>query len=234
ENFEDPSVWGSLRTTVSGNRNYQAADSVTRRGVTWDAYFDTLDYVTTEQRFHRLPGETDAEFAANAWGFTAITRRNTYEAFKGSSVRALYGVGGYIDTISGYTYDDSSGTYSPEAQLTMRVGGALYDFNGDNDIAYSTSFPNLSPRFFGVIDTAGFNDFAYITNVGYGVETTGGHTAYYGPIIWGDSFTIAPSASVVPLPPSGWLFLSALAALAGLGRLAAGRDRTLPRAHSIA
>jgi hypothetical protein len=224
ENFEDTATWGGLRTLGT----YHAADSVTAQGITWDAYYNTLDYVTTQQRFHALPGESNAQFLSNYWGFTVITRRNSNDAFKGASNQVLYGVGGYIDTVSGYTYDDTTATYSPEAQLTMRVGGQLFTFGGNNDIAWGTPTgnPNLAPRFFGVIDTDGFQDFAYITDVGYGVEAAGPEVGYYGPIIWGDNFTFAslpatppPGTPVdplpVPLPPSRYLWLLGLILLLG-------------------
>jgi hypothetical protein len=229
ENFEGP-AWDGLRTSVDifGSRTYHAADSFAHQGITWDAYYDTMDYVTTEQRFHALPGEDSAAHLANAWSLTAVTQRQTNEAFRGIAAGTLFAVGGWLDTNVGSKYDEDCACYLPKMDVFVRLdNGPVEDFGKDNALVYDPgNYPGMATRFFGIVDTDGFQQFAFLTDTGYGCETSGGHSCYYGPMLWADNFTFAQT-SEVPLPPAAWMFASGLFSMAEVARRQRG-------AHNLA
>ena len=117
------------------------------------------------------------------------------DGFAGSSTSTLFGVGGWIDT------------NTPFAALSLFIDGNKVDFGnlpggGDADVL------GTAARFFGVIDTAGFNGFLF-------QETEG--TFDDQKFIFADDFTIAGAGlgsgtvSTVPLSDTMVLYLLALA-----------------------
>jgi hypothetical protein len=222
-------VWNGLRTSIdsSGHRAYQPAPSATSQGITWQGTY--LSPITTEQRNNALPGETPAAQLANAWSLTAITRRYELDFFTGSSANKLYGVGGWFDSVSAYKsdYDTNPITYLPKGHMFVSLDGSAYnDFGagGDTDPdklinAIGLFCPTCAnvPRFFGIIDTAGFNTFTFGSDQGTAVEYGGApgensEFVYRGPIVYADNFTFGgttvPSAAPIP-EPSTWATMMA-------------------------
>lgn len=227
ENFEGEE-WEGLRTTRDSgfHPTYRTAAAATSLGITWEGpgYQSPL---TTEQRFHFLPGEDAASHAANQWALTAVTRRADYDAFRGTSTTTLYGVGGWFDSMSGYKYDEDSQSYIPQGHLFVSLDGGLsYDdfgAGGDADpyklvnaIAY-----DRPPRFFGIVDTDGFDSFIFrsdqllLTDTG-GFPGESSEPGFYGPVVYADSFTFA-AAQAIP-EPSVWEAMMAGLLLIGLRR----------------
>jgi len=233
ENFED-GAWDGLRTTrdVGYHPTYQTAAAATSLGITWQGP-SYQSPITTESRFHKLPGEDSAAYAADKWALTAVTRRNgDLDSFKGTSANLLYGVGGWFDTTSGYKYDEDSASYIPKGHMFVSLNGGLtyndFGAGGDDDpyklinaIAY-----DKPPRFFGIIDTAGFNSFLFssdqllLTDTG-GFPGESSEPGFYGPIVFADNFTFAATQAIPE--PSTWATMLAGLLLIGLrlGRLAA-------------
>ena len=221
ESFEG-SAWSGLRTTtdVYGHTTYLTAPTVASNGVTWDSNYTNLGInITTQQRNQALPGESNADYLANAWSLASVTRRQTNDELAGSSAAKLYGIGGWISTIAGDKYDEDSGTYIPSAHIWVNVNGVYYNFGagGDTDPnhlgnAISSTAP---PRFFGVVDTAGFQRFVFVSDVSTTTDSAGGNSAYYGPLVLGDNFTFGSSSvpNAVPLPQAWLLFASGLGLL---------------------
>lgn len=237
ENFEG-AAWESLRTTrdVGYHPSYQVAATATSQGITWNGP-SYRSPITTEQRFHPLPGETATAYTANAWALTAVTRRNgDLDAFQGSSAITLYGVGGWFDSLSGYKYDEDSQSYLPKGHMFVSLNGSstYNDFGagGDTDpnklinaIAY-----DKPPRFFGIIDTAGFNSFNFVSDQltltdagGFPGETS--EPGFYGPVVYADNFTFA-AAPAVP-EPEVWKDILAGLLLMGIGSARRSRNRPL-------
>jgi hypothetical protein len=230
ENFEG-AAWDGVRTTVdsTGHRDYHVAAAVTNQGIAWEgpSYMSPL---STSPRFHLLPGEDSAGWAANKWGLVAVTRRSEVDAFKGTSAGTLYGVGGWFDTLSGYKFDEDSASFIPKGHMFVSLNGmAANDFGagGDTDpsklinaITYDTP-----PRFFGIIDTDGFNSFNFFSDQ-LAVTETGGfpgessEPGFYAPIVYADNFTFA-ALQAIP-EPSAWASMAAGLVLVGL-RLSAMR-----------
>ncbi|MGB9130518.1 MAG: PEP-CTERM sorting domain-containing protein [Thiobacillus sp.] len=242
ENFEG-AAWDGVRTTVdvNGHRDYHVAASVTNQGITWQgpSYMSPL---STSPRFHLLPGEDSAGWAANKWGLVAVTRRSEVDAFKGTSASTLYGIGGWFDTLSGYKYDEDSSSYIPAGHMFVGLNGSLaandFGAGGDTDpsklinaIAYNTP-----PRFFGIIDTDGFNSFNFFSDQLTVTETGGfpgesSEPGFYAPIVYADNFTFAAAQAIsepVPGPapepasvpePSTWAsMVTGLVLLLGMRR----------------
>lgn len=225
ENFEG-AAWDGVRTTVdvTGHRDYHVAAAVTSQGITWQgpSYMSPL---STSPRFHHLPGEDAAGWAANQWGLVAVTRRAEVDAFKGTSATMLYGVGGWFDTLSGYKYDEDSASYIPAGHMFVSLNGSpvANDFGagGDTDptklinaIAY-----DQPPRFFGIVDTAGFNSFNFFSDQLVVTETGGfpgesSEPGFYAPIVYGDNFTFA-AIQAIP-EPGVWASMTAGLLLLGL------------------
>jgi len=217
ENFEG-AAWDGVRTTVdvNGHRNYHVAAAVTNQGITWQgpSYMSPL---STSARFHLLPGEDSAAWAANRWGLVAVTRRSEVDAFKGTSASTLYGIGGWFDTLSGYKYDEDSASYIPTGHMFVRLNGSLgandFGAGGDTDPykLINAITHDTPPRFFGIIDTDGFNSFNFFSDQLTVTETGGfpGETSepgFYAPIVYADNFTFAAAQAVsepVPGPVPG-------------------------------
>jgi hypothetical protein len=125
ENFEG-AAWDGLRTTrdIGAHPTYHTAAAATSRGITWEGP-SYQSPITTEQRFHFLPGEDSASYAANKWALTAVTRRADLDTFKGTSANMLYGVGGWFDSMSGYKYDEDSQSYLPKGHMFVSLDGGL-------------------------------------------------------------------------------------------------------------
>lgn len=224
EDFEGP-AWQALRTTrdTAGHPRYRTAASVASQGITWEApsYQSPL---STEQRFHRLPGEDAAAYAANRWALTAVTRRTEVDAFAGGSAAGLVGVGGWFDTTSGYKYDEDSARWIPEGHLFVSLdGGVDNDFGAGGD-ADPTKLGNAlaydqPPRFFGIIDTDGFNVFRFTSDQSLVTQTDGlpgemSEPGFYGPIVYADRFTFGV-AQAVP-EPGTWAVMSVGLVFVGL------------------
>lgn len=242
ENFEG-GAWDGLRTTrdVGYHPTYQTAAAATSLGITWKGPSYSSP-ITTEHRFHNLPGEDAAAYAANSWALTAVTRRNgDLDAFSGTSADLLYGAGGWFDTTSGYKLDEDSGLYIPKGHMFVSLdGGLTYDdfgAGGDADpfklinaIAY-----DQPPRFFGIIDTDGFNSFIFSSDQLVVVEAGGfpgesSEPGFYGPVVFADSFTFAATQAVPE--PGVWATMLAGLSLIGLrlGRRAV-KKRTIGDTH---
>jgi hypothetical protein len=225
ENFEG-AAWDGLRTTrdIGAHPTYHTAAAATSQGITWEGP-SYQSPITTEQRFHFLPGEDSASYAANKWALTAVTRRADLDTFKGTSANMLYGVGGWFDSMSGYKYDEDSQSYIPKGHMFVSLdGGLTYDdfgAGGDADpyklinaIAY-----DKPPRFFGIVDTAGFNSFIFrsdqllLTDTG-GFPGESSEPGFYGPVVYADSFTFAATQAVPE--PSIWTAMTAGLLLLGL------------------
>lgn len=225
ENFEG-AAWDGLRTTrdIGYHPTYHTAASATSLGITWEGP-SYMSPITTEQRFHYLPGEDSASYVANKWALTAVTRRAEYDAFHGSSANTLYGVGGWFDSMSGYKYDEDSQSYIPKGHMFVSLDGGLsYDdfgAGGDADpyklinaIAY-----DQPPRFFGIIDTDGFNSFIFLSDQLLVTETGGfpgesSEPGFYGPVVFADSFTFAATTAIPE--PNPWSAMAAGLLLIGL------------------
>lgn len=225
ENFQG-GVWDGLQTTVnvSGNRTYSATQTATSQGITWTPP-SYNSYITTEQRSHALPGETPADL----WSLTAVTRRNgDFDAFTGSSVNTLFGVGGWFDSLSAYKFDEDANANIPKGHMFVSLDGVAannFGAGGGSDPnklvnAIGQFCPTCAnvPQFFGIINTAGFNKFAFISDQGTALEI--GPGAYYGPIVYADRFTFsgtAPTAANIP-EPSTWASMMAGLLLLGMMR----------------
>lgn len=222
----DGSVWDASRTTrdVGGHPSYHTTATATSQGITWQgpSYFSPL---TTEQRFHYLPGEDATAYVANKWALTAATKRHDYDAFHGTSATTLYGVGGWFDSVSGYKFDEGSQSYIPKGHLFVSLDGGPYsDFGagGDTDpyklinaIVYDKPAP-----FFGIIDTAGFHTFNFWSDQLLVTETGGfpgesSEPGFYAPVVYADNFTFA--AAEIPAVPEPGVWIAMLAGLPLLG-----------------
>lgn len=224
EDFQGP-AWDGLRTTrdSAGHPRYRTAPAVTSRGITWvgPSYRSPL---STEPRLHSLPGEDAAAYAADRWALTAVTRRAETDAFGGSSVAPLYGVGGWFDTTSGYKYDEDSGRWIPEGHLFVSLdGGAVSDFGAGGDADPAKRGNALAydqpPRFFGIVDTEGFTSFRFVSDQLLLTQADGrpgemAEPGFYGPIVYADRFTFAV-AQAVP-EPGTWGVMAVGLLLVGL------------------
>ena len=226
ENFEG-AAWGGLRTTrdVGYHPTYHTAAEVTNLGITWTGP-GYRSPITTEQRFHYLPGEDAAAYAANSWALTAVTRRNgDLDTFSGTSANTLYGVGGWFDTMSGYKYDEDSQSYIPNGHMFVSLDGDLsyndFGAGGDTDpykLINAITY-DKPPRFFGIIDTAGFNSYTFLSDQLVLTDTGGfpGETSepgFYGPVVYADSFTFAATQAVPE--PGVWVVMLAGLSLIGV------------------
>lgn len=195
EGFENDSVWGTVRTTI-GDPN--AASSITSKGVTWTSN-NTVSNVTTSSGAART----------GQWGFYSSPHGefisphtdDVPDGFRGASVQALFGVGGWIRT------------NTPFAGISLFLDSVPVDF-GDLPGGGDSTVLGTTPLFFGVIDTDGFNAFLW-------QETEG--TFDDQKFIFADDFTFA-------VPEPGSIVISALGMIGLLvwtARLRIGRS--LPR-----
>jgi len=229
-------VWDGLQTTrdTGGHPTYHVANSATSQGIIWTppSFSSTI---TTEGRYNALPGETSADHAANAWSLTAVTRRNgDVDAFAGSSANTLYGVGGWFDSQSTYKIDyndDGTQTYAgPQGHMFVSLDGGTFSrfgAGGDTDPLklingigiLGPGLPNV-PRFFGIVDTAGFHSFNFSSDLGIPVNTGGfpgesSEPGFYAPIVYADNFTFGGAAAPVP-EASTWAAMMAGLLVLGL------------------
>ncbi len=222
ETFEG-GVWNGLQTTrdIGNHPTYHAVPTATSQGITWSGP-SAKSPITTEQRWHQLPGESATDYMAHAWSLTAVTRRNgDLDAFVGSSANTLYGVGGWFDSLSTYKIEyNDNGTQTllgPQGHMFVSLDGGLYNnfgAGGDTDpyklingIGQFCPTCSSMPRFFGIIDTAGFNSFNFSSDQGIGQNIGGApgessEPGYYAPIVYADNFTFGgttvPIATPVP------------------------------------
>jgi len=233
ETFEG-GVWDGLRTTVDvgGHRTYSTAAAATSQGIAWQGP-SYRSPITTQQRYRPLPGETT--YPVNAWSLTAVTRRNgDLDAFVGSSAGTLYGVGGWFDSVSGYKMNDANTAEIPKGHMFVSLDGSLpyndFGAGGDadpdkliNGIGYFNSSSDHVPRFFGIVDTAGFNSFIFSSDTGLPPVEAGSfpgessEPGFYGPVVYADNFTFAGVQAPVP-EPSVWAAMMAGLLLLGLRR----------------
>lgn len=171
EGFEDDSVWGALRTTIVGGA--MTAPSVTSQGVTW------------RHNFPASPGNqiTTGSGAARTgdYGFFALPHGNY------SSPEPCTAPGDCGDGFRGST---------PTGTLIFAVGGwvqgshgaklAVFLDDGVNPPGFDDKTVISGSKFFGVIDTDGFNEFEFRELEG---------TKEDQKFIWVDDFTIGLAAT---------------------------------------
>jgi len=142
ESFEDDVAWGAVRTPVT-------APSVTSQGITWTHNFpeNSGNNITTGSG----PART------GSYGFYALPHGNFLngsctvpgvcgDGFKGSTPAGtpMFAVGGWLRT------------NTPPAQVGVFLDGATTSLDfGDSSLSGGAH------KFFGVIDTAGFNEFEF-------------------------------------------------------------------------
>lgn len=202
ENFEG-GAWSGIQTTVDmyGHRTYQVANTATSQNVTWQTPY------------------WDAPITTEGGALTAVTRRQYDDALTATSATKLYGVGGWFTTPIGNKYDEDSASYIPNGHVFVNWdGGAINNFGAGGDADPYKLINGLvwgTPRFFGVINTAGFNSVTFWSDLATVNELGGGsgessEAGYYGPILYLDNVTYA---AVVPLPAGLGLMGSGLLAL---------------------
>ncbi len=231
-------AWSPYRTTVDsgGHYDYHSASTITVNGIGWYAApvlgnGSSLTITTAMHPGSNLPGNTTTE---DRWAITPVTLRTDYDAIGGNAGMTLYAVGGWFTGQLGYKYDEDCACSIPTAHITVTIDGVTDDFGagGDADPFHvinglvTGSQPDpvapgvvTGPRFFGVIDTSGFTNFHFNSDVTTEVDLSGGEVGAYGPILYGDNFTFAANPlPAVPLPPALWLFGTGLLALTGATR----------------
>ncbi len=132
EGFEDDSVWGDVRSTVTGG--FHTAPSITNLDVTW-------------MPNNSNGGVTTGEGAARTgqWGFYEYPHgdfaNGIADGFVGVGGASLFAVGGWLRT------------NTPGARIVFLLDGtAVVDFDGANALA-------SQHLFFGVIEAGGFTAF---------------------------------------------------------------------------
>ena len=193
EGFEDDAIWGGVRTSIISGTN--AAPNILSQGINWTS--NTAASAITTSSGAAISGNFGL-FSIPHGDFSGPDHTDdTPDGFAGSSTATLFGVGGWVRT------------NTPVAALSLFIDDIAVDFGnlpggGDADVL------NTTPRFFGVIDAAGFSSFLY-------QETEG--TFNDQKFIFADDFTIAGSGlggtvNTIPLPASMPIYLFALAGFA--------------------
>jgi PKD repeat protein len=166
---EDDPVWESVRSSIT-------APSVTSQGITW-----THNFPNPPSNSHGVTTGAGAARTGN-WGFYASPHGNFLvgctvpgdcgDGFKGSTPvgTPMFAVGGWIST------------NTPPAQ----VGAFLDNATTPQDFGDVPLSPPNSQRFFGLIETAGFNDFEFRELEG---------TSEDAKFIFSDDFTIGLAAT---------------------------------------
>lgn len=192
EGFEDDNAWGSVRSSITGG--WHTAPSITNLGITWEANTSNSQVTTGSG-----PART------GQWGFFTYPHGDPPligDGFKGTSATPIYGVGGWIET------------NTPPAGISLWLdiglpGEMEVDFDG-NDVLSTT------PKFFGVINTAGFTRFDYLeTEFDFDERK----------FIFADDFTFAKPATDVA--PSSFSIFRGFLNSGGLSDLLASDDQKL-------
>ncbi len=189
EGFEDDSVWGEVRSSIS--EGFHAAPAITSQGITWTAN-NLSSGITTGQGpahtglygFYSYPhgsyGDPDP-------GTDCFIPGDCGDGFRGAPDSGLmYAIGGWIDTSTPYAkLGLFLGNY-PENPVNF---GETCD-PPDSENCYSNSTIGTGKQFFGVIDEAGFERFEYRELEGK-LEPDGADIKY----IFADDFSFATGPS---------------------------------------
>lgn len=79
-------------------------------------------------------------------------------------------MGGWLDTSVGSKHDENCACYLSKMDVFVRLdNGPVEDFGKHNELVYDPgNYPGMATRFFGIVDTAGFQQFAFLTDTGCG------------------------------------------------------------------
>ena len=76
----------------------------------------------------------EAQYLAKPTELNYATLSENFEGATWDSLRTPVDMGGWIDTLSGYTFDETTETYIPKGHMFLNMhGGALYDFGAGGD-----------------------------------------------------------------------------------------------------
>jgi len=181
EGFEDDTTWGDVRGSA------QAIPSVSSQGLTWTSNNLTSNIttgagaaITGQYGFYSIP---HGSYGNPDPGTDCLIPGDCGDGFRGRADNALlYAIGGWVDT------------NTPPAKLGLFLGeypDNPMDFGEtcdppDSEDCFSNSTIGTTPKFFGVIDEAGFDRFEFRELEGK-LEIDGGDIK----LIFSDDFSFA-------------------------------------------
>ena len=212
EGFDNDAVWAPSRSTIVSPASVA---SITNQGILWDSNYASNNISTSTlggaphdglwgalSNPHFDPNVNTSIAACDPQnGSLPAASCYTHDGFAGVSNGAgtLYGAGGWIDATFG-------------SNITVLLDGVEYDFGAGGNTAGNW-------RFFGAIDTNGFNRFEFRDNEGTSLDAK---------LVFVDDFSIGvDAATVVPLPSSLFLFGSGLLAMVRLSRKPQASQKTV-------
>jgi len=144
----------------------------------------------------------------------------------------IYGLGVWLHTVSGSSFDTDTSSYVPAAHITFYDPSQIQTFNfGRTDAdPHANGLLNTKDRFFGVINSAGFSSsVAILTGVGADGNFGGGSgetsefsSSWYVVSAYNATYAVSPAS--VPLPPA-YLMMAAGVGILGLARRRAAGSR---------
>jgi len=182
EGFEDDTAWGDSRG--------QAVSAVTSQGMVWTANNPTSGIttgagpaLTGQYGFYSIP---HGSYSNPDPGVTCFTPGECGDGWRGRSADGLiYAIGGWVKTNTPYA---KVGLFIGEYPDNAVDFGATCD-PPDSENCVGNSTIGTTHKFFGVIDTEGFESFEYRELEGK-LEIDGGDIKY----IFSDDFYFAPGA----------------------------------------
>ena len=181
EGFEDDATWGEVRGSA------QAVQSVSSQGLTWTSNNLTSNIttgtgpaITGQYGFYSIP---HGSYANPDPGTDCLVPGECGDGFRGRADDAvLIAIGGWIDTNTPYA---KLGLFLGEYPDNPMDFGETCD-PPDSEDCFSNSTIETTPKFFGVIDEAGFDRFEFRELEGK-LEIDGGDIK----LIFSDDFSFA-------------------------------------------